>query len=181
MTEPVNPAMVRDHACGHASDHRLNALLFASGAGRRPAAEATSTAASDGLRHPVRRRTLLVAEDDEVLLDCIAETLGSAGYQVLSASSVPEAAQLFASDEGIELVVADVVMPIGNEPPLRERLRAIRPEIPVLFISGYQEQELTRHGLLHAGDFFIQKPFTSEEIVARVDELLEGRTPRSES
>jgi hypothetical protein len=75
----------------------------------------------------------------------------------------------------VDLVLSDVVMPVLNGRELSERLAADRPEIRVLFMSGYTDDDIIRRGLLRPGAPFLQKPFMPVELSRKVREVLDAR------
>jgi len=119
---------------------------------------------------PTATATILVAEDQAPVLQVVQRILGRAGYRLLSATCGSEALQLAASHgEPIDLLLTDVVMPGMSGPELAEQLRALRPDIKVLFVSGHLPDG-DRDSLGDAG--FLAKPFTSRELLERVREML---------
>jgi CheY-like chemotaxis protein len=103
--------------------------------------------------------------------------LGQAGYRVLDARSPSEACELFTQHSGdISLLLTDVVMPEMNGPALAQRLVALRPELRVLFVSGYTE-EMPVLDTPGTKTKFLAKPFTSATLLAAVSELLEALVP----
>lgn len=98
------------------------------------------------------------------------------GYTVLEARDGEEALRLSAQHEGpIHLLVTDVVMPGGMSGRLlAERLTATRPEMRVLYMSGYTDAAIIRHGLLEPGRAFLQKPFTPDTLALKVREALDA-------
>ncbi|HVL69972.1 MAG TPA: PAS domain S-box protein [Vicinamibacterales bacterium] len=118
---------------------------------------------------------VLLAEDEPAVRALAQRALTGSGYKVLEASSGEEALTLAAAHSGpIELLVTDVVMPGMNGPELATRVRALRPEIRVLYMSGYSETLALDS--FNAGDdvSFLQKPFSIGEIRARVRSLLDA-------
>jgi two-component system cell cycle sensor histidine kinase/response regulator CckA len=82
--------------------------------------------------------------------------------------------RLFATHgPSIQLIVTDVVMPGMSGGELAVRVRAIRPEIRILFVSGYNDDKVVRRGVLHGEDDFLQKPFTPMELAQRVRDALD--------
>ncbi len=125
----------------------------------------------------VRRgeETLLLVEDDEVAREIGRRVLLQYGYTVLVAEHPEEALAISRRHEGpIHLMVTDVIMPGMNGRELAERLSGERPEMKVLYISGYTDQAVVRHGILEAGHPFLQKPFTPALLARRVREVLNG-------
>jgi CheY-like chemotaxis protein len=107
------------------------------------------------------QETLLVVEDEAAVRALAAEVLRDAGYHVLDAGNVADAMRVAAAYLGpIHLLVTDVIMPGGAGPELARKLILERPEIRVLYMSGYTEGAVAQHGDLHAGASFLPKPFT---------------------
>ncbi len=130
-------------------------------------------------REPARHgsSTVLLVEDDEALRDLAARILRQHGYSVLPASGGAEAELLCRRFEGkIHLLVTDVVMPGMSGAKLARRLRRQRPDIRVLFISGYTDNVL-QHGILKSNTAFLQKPFTANSLAEKVASVLEASTP----
>jgi nitrogen-specific signal transduction histidine kinase len=120
--------------------------------------------------------TILLAEDDEMLRPLAKGLLRKLGYIVLEAPSAEEALGAAAGHDGpIHLLVADVVMPGASGRELARRLAASRPETKVLYVSGYTDDAIVRHGLLDPGLAFLQKPFTPDTLARKVREVLDGR------
>jgi len=123
------------------------------------------------------QETLLLVEDEDVLRDLTREVLEAAGYRVLSAASGEEAlgvASLHAG--GIDLLVSDVIMPGMSGAELARRLGPVRPQMKVLFASGYTADAIAHHGVLEDGTEFLQKPFTPGELESKVRAVLDGAT-----
>jgi signal transduction histidine kinase/CheY-like chemotaxis protein len=129
---------------------------------------------SRGSSAPLRgSETVLVAEDDGRLGTLIGNTLRQAGYTVLLALD-GEAALAIAGDHSghIDLLLTDVVMPGMNGRVLSERLTAARPDLRVLFMSGYSDDAVLQHGIETATAPFIQKPFSMDALLAKMREML---------
>jgi len=119
--------------------------------------------------------TILVAEDDAQLRVLTARVLSERGYRVLSAESGEEALALAHAHQGpIHLLLTDVVMPKVNGIELVRELGATRPELKVLFVSGYTREAVTRHGSLLAERDFLPKPVTPDQLLARVRAVLDS-------
>jgi two-component system, cell cycle sensor histidine kinase and response regulator CckA len=122
---------------------------------------------------PATSTTILLVEDEDALRAVVARILGQAGYRVLDARTPGEARELFAQHGAeIALLLTDVVMPEMNGPALAQRLVALRPELRVLFVSGYTE-ELPVLDTPGTKTRFLAKPFTSATLLAAVCDLLE--------
>jgi hypothetical protein len=95
---------------------------------------------------------------------------------VVEATSPQEAISLVEHHaEPIHLLLTDVVMPQMGGKELAERVSTLRPEIKVLFMSGYTDDAVVRHGILEASTYFLQKPFTSAALGQKVREVLDVR------
>jgi signal transduction histidine kinase/ActR/RegA family two-component response regulator len=118
--------------------------------------------------------TLLVVEDEEALRILAKRILERQGYRVLLAANAGEALQLFKSNEVIDLILTDVIMPGGSGAELTRRLVAERPGLKVVYMSGYTDEAISHHGVLDPGIAFLHKPFTSETLGRKIREVLDG-------
>ncbi|MCD6282829.1 PAS domain S-box protein [bacterium] len=119
--------------------------------------------------------TVMVVEDDEAVRDIVCQILRSGGYSVLEAHSSEEAQKISEKHEApIHLLVCDIILPDLDGPALVKRLASMRPDMRVLFISGYADEAIVRHGVLEPGLAFLPKPFTAEVLVRKVREVLEA-------
>jgi len=117
--------------------------------------------------------TILLVEDDKMVRHVITRILDSLGYTVLVAETPMMALSICANvDRSIDLLLTDVVMPEMNGAELRNRIVAIRPEIKVVFMSGYTPNVIGRHGVLEKGVHFIQKPVTQHDLAQKIREAL---------
>jgi PAS domain S-box-containing protein len=159
------------------SDHGRGAtftLLFpAASASAEPLGVPAARAALPDARRP-RGETVLVAEDERAVRELVSSALQRHGYTVLSAANPPEALRLLEGDPAprLDLLVTDVIMPSMNGRELLERLRATRPDLPALFISGYPGDVIASHGVLDAGVNLLHKPFAVDELLRRVRVVL---------
>ena len=115
--------------------------------------------------------TVLVVEDQEGVREYAATVLGSYGYQVLKAEDAGTALAI-CERERVTLVLTDVVMPAMSGRELGDQLGARYPGMKVLFMSGYTDEAIARHGVLREGAQFIQKPFSPTQLAAKVREVL---------
>jgi PAS domain S-box-containing protein len=119
--------------------------------------------------------TILLVEDDELVRKQVLALLLREGYQVLSAANAGEALLISEQKPRVDLLLTDVVMPIMNGRQLSERLRVHYPELPVIFMSGYHDDEVLR-GMLGSPDVvYLQKPVRRDMLVEKLRELLDRR------
>jgi PAS domain S-box-containing protein len=120
--------------------------------------------------------TLLLVEDETSVRDLAARALREYGYTVLEASDGSQALVVLADGPGaeIQLLVTDVVMPLMGGCDLAEQLALSRPDMQVLYLSGYTDKAIVHHGMLESGTPFLQKPFTTEALIRIVREVLDG-------
>ena len=118
--------------------------------------------------------TILLVEDDEAILDLSKMILENLGYTVLAAYTPVHAIQLAREHPGdLHLLITDVVMPKMNGRELARQISAIRPNLKCLYMSGYTADVIAHRGLLDEGVNFIQKPFGSDDLSARVRQVLD--------
>jgi CheY-like chemotaxis protein len=135
----------------------------------QPVAEEPPTTASG---------TVLVVEDDSLVRSMVRRALSEAGFRVIEAANGDEAIALVQSDSaGVDAVLTDLAMPELGGRELAQRLRAGWPDLPVVFMSGYTNDDVTRRGLLDAGVPFLEKPVSPEALSRKMRQVLEG-TPR---
>jgi two-component system, cell cycle sensor histidine kinase and response regulator CckA len=118
--------------------------------------------------------TVLVVEDEESVRKLTSHVLRRHGYQVIEAANAGEA--LLACEQHpspIPLLITDIVMPGMSGPELAERLRALHPEMKMLFTSGYTDAAVVEHGLSTQTMAFIQKPFSPAELARKVRDVLD--------
>jgi len=125
---------------------------------------------------PQGSETVLLVEDEPTVREVAGRMLREQGYHVLVAANGDEALQLARSrmQEPIHLLVTDVVMPRLSGKAVAEQLKAARPEMKVLFISGYSDDTLIRHGAAETGLNFLQKPFSPSLLAYKIRDLLDG-------
>jgi two-component system, cell cycle sensor histidine kinase and response regulator CckA len=120
--------------------------------------------------------TILLVEDDLPLREMTIEMLKTIGYSVLTVDNPIEAVSLCEKgDEHIDLVITDVVMPEMNGRELRDKLAVVRPDIKVLFMSGYTTNVIAHHGVLEKGVHFLQKPFSMKNLAQKISEVTAGK------
>jgi CheY-like chemotaxis protein len=117
--------------------------------------------------------TILLVEDDAAVRSLTRHVLERADYAVLEAASGDEALELAAAyPSPIHLLVTDVVLPGMGGRQVAEALRELRPEIKVLYVSGYTDDSVVRHGVLQEEVQFLQKPFPPLALAKKVREVL---------
>ena len=117
----------------------------------------------------------MLAEDDTQVREMITDSLTSAGYQVLPAASGEEALKRARQHGGaIDLLLTDVLMPGISGRQLAERLLRERPLTEVLYMSGYAEDSVVRHGVLEEGVTLLPKPLTPQRLIDAIEQVLGG-------
>jgi nitrogen-specific signal transduction histidine kinase/CheY-like chemotaxis protein len=119
--------------------------------------------------------TILLVEDQPEVRSIARTMLTRQGYTVLEANGGPQALDVVgAQDRPIHLLLTDVVMPTIGGPELARQLRTMRPDLRVLFASGYTDDTLVQQGVLEPGSDLIQKPFTREALLQKVRSILDA-------
>jgi CheY-like chemotaxis protein len=119
--------------------------------------------------------TVLLVEDEDGVRDFVRSVLERQGYAVLAASDGARAVELAGRHEGaIHLVLTDVVMPDMSGRELAERVRATRPQVKLLFMSGYTDDAVVQRGVLASDMAFLQKPFSGSVLARKVRRAIEG-------
>jgi PAS domain S-box-containing protein len=117
--------------------------------------------------------TILVVEDDATVRLILADILGELGYDILLASDARPAIPILQSNRRIDLLMSDIVLPHINGRKLAEIARASRPDLKVLFVTGYAENAAVRGDFLDAGMDMLTKPFASDALGAKVRAMIE--------
>ncbi|HWW09225.1 MAG TPA: PAS domain S-box protein [Candidatus Acidoferrales bacterium] len=119
--------------------------------------------------------TILVVEDEALVLDVASRILTQHGYRVLAARNGAEALELIESHRGpIQLLLTDVVMPGLTGKDVAERVSTVRPEIRVLYMSGYSESVITSQGVIEKGVRLVSKPFRAPDLLEHVRGVLDA-------
>jgi len=120
--------------------------------------------------------TILLVEDEDMVRDLAQRILLQSGYTVLEARDADEAIRLCEQQRApIHLMMTDVVLPGGmSGPDLVKHLKTSRPEIRVLYVSGYTDNAIVYHGVLDPGVTFLQKPFTPDDLARKVRQVLDA-------
>jgi len=121
------------------------------------------------------KETILLVEDEPAVRAVARHVLLAYGYQVLEAEDGQEALAVAGAFTGrIHLLASDVVMPNLGGRQLAEELQKLRPDVRILFLSGYTDDAILRHGVLEAGIAFLHKPYTPAALGAKVREVLDA-------
>jgi PAS domain S-box-containing protein len=144
-----------------------------------PAVEAPETEEQEPAAQPAKRQeprgseTILVVDDEEGVREVALLSLTAQGYKVLTAESAAQALDVAAAEQGpIHALITDAVMPGMNGPALAERLRAVRPQTRVLYMSGYAQDASVLENAIERGEAFLQKPFSLDMLAQKVRTLL---------
>ena len=138
--------------------------------------------AADEYKHPVATvdlpqgtETILLVEDEEMVLKVARESLMTCGYRVLEATSGKDALLICEQHrETIHLLLTDVVMPEVSGREVANRLLSLHPEMRILYMSGYADNAIVHHGVLDEGTNFIEKPFGPDALALKVRSVLDA-------
>jgi len=139
-----------------------------------PDANDTDAVTRPGALKADGRELILVVEDEAVVRALSLEALEELGYRVLEADGAEAALKLLDAHPDIALLFTDVVMPGVNGRKLADEARRRRPDLKVLFTTGYTRNAVVHNGVLDPGVQLIGKPFTLDELGARVREVLDA-------
>src|SRR5207245_10515381 len=140
---------------------------------------AGETPAPAEIELPRGSETVLLVEDEASLRELVRECLEASGYTVLEASHGTAALERSERHPGrIDLLMTDVVMPGMSGRELAERLRASRPEIRILYMSGYTDDAVVLHGVLAEDMALLQKPLTAADLAGRLHAMLDHTSRR---
>lgn len=128
---------------------------------------------------PRGSETVLVVEDESMIRELISMTLTEHGFTVLLAQDAEEALRICEGHTGlIHLLLSDVVLPKLSGREVAKKLGLLRPQMRVLYMSGYTSNAIVHHGVLEPGIAFLPKPFSPAVLLAKVRETLNATTPR---
>ena len=128
---------------------------------------------SEDIPYGDTQELILVVEDEPAVRQFSVDALGELGYRVIEADGAAAALRLLEAHPDIAMMFTDVVMPDMNGAKLAEAARAIRPDLKILFTTGYTRNAVVHNGVLDAGVQLIGKPFTIEELAGRVRQILD--------
>jgi len=136
--------------------------------------EALEMDSSSSTSLPKGDETILLVEDERIVRELATKMLTRLNYSILPASNGAEALEIARSYAGIiNLMITDVVMPGMNGRQLAEQLKQIRPQIKVLFTSGYTENAIAHHGIIDSNLNFIGKPYGSRDLARKIRRILD--------
>ena len=118
--------------------------------------------------------TIMVIDDEPLVLDMVANVLKSEGYNVVAAQNGEEALNIGTDAGKIDLVLTDIVMPGMSGGELIQKIMARQPGIQVLYMSGYTKYTVLNHGSLESVSSFIWKPFSPADLLAKIRNILDG-------
>lgn len=124
----------------------------------------------------VGSETVLIVEDDNMLLNMALKALKRYGYKALGVGDPQDALRHFEdSEDHIDLIVIDVVMPGMSGPEMVERIQSLKPSatVKVIYMSGYMDEKVGHHGVLASGENFLGKPFSPEKLIGKVRQVLD--------
>jgi DNA-binding NtrC family response regulator len=119
------------------------------------------------------RKTILVVDDEPEIRKLVGAMISQFGYNALTADSGDHALTVYRNlNQPIEMLITDVVAPGMSGPMLAEKLSALQPDLKVLYISGYDNTHLVQKFIVERGHALLAKPFTMEELHAKMSEML---------
>jgi len=118
---------------------------------------------------------VLLVEDAPMIRRLAKQIMVRAGYTVFEAGDAHEAMRLAETQESIDVLVTDLIMPGPSGVELAEQLRHVRPDVRVLFMSGYTDNAIVRNGMLGESAAFLQKPFTPQDLLRKLRHVIEAQ------
>ena len=122
----------------------------------------------------IESATVLIVDDDPVLLNLVAEQISLFGYQPVLAPNGEKALEIASKQKNIDLLLTDVMMPKMNGVDLAKQLATLYPEIKVLFMSGYICPSIAHYGIQDSEHAYLQKPFTQNTLLTKMRNVLVG-------
>jgi len=126
-----------------------------------------------------QRITILVVDDEAPIRDLQNRMLTLAGYEVVTADAAEKALQIIRDDKPIDCVIADVHMPGMNGDEMARRIRAIRPDLKILFVTGFADTLFNSQPVLWENQAYLDKPFTQRGLLEALSLLLHGDLRRA--
>jgi DNA-binding NtrC family response regulator len=119
--------------------------------------------------------TILVVDDEAEIRKLVTAMLTRTGYRVLTADSGQNAVRLFRNNPGVELLLTDVVAPGMSGPMIADEIAALKPEIKVVFMSGYDNTQVVQRYVVERGYSLLIKPFTMEQLGKMIGRVMGGQ------
>ena len=119
-------------------------------------------------------KTILVVDDEPEIRKLVAAMLAKNGYRVLTADTGENAVRLYHNNPDIDLLLTDVVAPGMSGPMIADQIAALKPDLKVLFMSGYDGTQVVQRYVVERGYSLLTKPFTMEQLERRVAEVIGG-------
>jgi DNA-binding NtrC family response regulator len=119
--------------------------------------------------------TILVVDDEAEIRKLVTAMLTRSGYRVLTADSGQNAVRLFRNHPGVDLLLTDVVAPGMSGPMIADELAALKPDIKVVFMSGYDNTQVVRRYVVERGYSLLIKPFNMEQLGKMIGEVMGGQ------
>jgi CheY-like chemotaxis protein len=135
-------------------------------------ADDTAEGTQSILTKPGGETTILVVEDEDAVRRFAVEALREIGYRVLEADGAAAALRVLAADPDVAVLLTDVIMPEMDGRRLADAALKLRPDLKVVYMTGYTRNAVVHNGVLDAGTHLIGKPFTILQIAAKLDEVL---------
>ena len=126
------------------------------------------------MSHSTGQKTILVVDDEPEVRKLVSAMLTRSGYKVLSADTGENAVRLIKSNPDTDLLLTDVVSPGMSGPMIADRIAALKPDIRVLFMSGYDSTQVVQRYVVEKGYSLLVKPFTMEQLERKVSQVLSG-------
>jgi DNA-binding NtrC family response regulator len=121
-----------------------------------------------------QNQTIIVVDDEPEIRKLVMAMLTRNGYRVLTADTGENALRLFRNNPGVELLLTDVVAPGMSGPMIADQIAALKPDIKVIFMSGYDNTQVVQRYVVEKGYTLLVKPFTMEQLGERVRQVLGG-------
>jgi two-component system, cell cycle sensor histidine kinase and response regulator CckA len=132
------------------------------------------------MEHATPKKTILVVDDEPEIRKLVSAMLTSNGYKIILADTGEQALKVFRKQsKDIDLLLTDVVAPGMAGPTLADQLTELKPDLRVLFMSGYDSRQVVRKYVVEKGSLLLPKPFTVSQLKAKVEEALRPRKARS--
>jgi DNA-binding NtrC family response regulator len=119
-------------------------------------------------------KTILVVDDEPEIRKLVTAMLTRNGYKVLTADSGDNAVRLFRNNPGVDLLLTDVVAPGMSGPMIADQIAAMRPDIKVVFMSGYDNTQVVQRYVVEKGYSLLIKPFTMDKLSQTIAEVMDG-------